>query len=112
MGSEGAPVHQRIFGKDHWLRPAMTQFFGSRNVLVTGITILDSPFWAIHPVYCQNVNVQGVRIDSHNGRFLSMQMAFQKEPLQDISLASFTVGEAAVVKRTKHVKNCSLDIVG
>ena len=66
MGADGVPVHQRIFGEGHWLRPGMIQFFGCRNVLVEGLTILDAPFWVVHPVYSQNVIVRGIRIDSHN----------------------------------------------
>lgn len=66
MGAEGVPVHQRLFGKGHWLRPPMIQFFGCRNVLVEGISIVDAPFWVIHPVYCQNVIVRGIQVQSHN----------------------------------------------
>lgn len=66
MGADGVPVHQRVFGEGHWLRPGMIQFFGCRNVLLEGVTILDAPFWVVHPVYCQNVTVRGIRIDSHN----------------------------------------------
>lgn len=33
--------------------------------MIEGITVKDSPFWTIHPVYCDNVIVRGVTIDSH-----------------------------------------------
>ena len=66
MGEEGIPVHERVFGKGHWLRPVMIQFWGCRNVHVEGITIVDSPFWIVHPVYCQNVIARGLRMESRN----------------------------------------------
>ena len=30
-----------------------------------GVTIKNSPFWCIHPLYCQDVTVRNVTIDSH-----------------------------------------------
>jgi polygalacturonase len=64
MGANGVPVHERLFGKGHWLRPSMIQFFGCANVLVDGPTIIDSPFWIVHPIYSHNVTVRNLRVDS------------------------------------------------
>jgi polygalacturonase len=66
MGNDGVPVHQRVFGPGDYLRPSMIQFFGCSNVLVSGITIIDAPFWVIHPVYSDNVIVRGVTVNSWN----------------------------------------------
>lgn len=66
MGQDSIPVYKRIFGEGWYLRPGMIQFFGCKNVLVEDIKIYDSPFWIIHPVYCDNVIVRGVYIDSNN----------------------------------------------
>lgn len=66
MGSDRVPVHQRVFGEGHWLRPSMIQLYGCRNVQVEGVTILDSPFWILHPVHCQNVIARDLRMDSWN----------------------------------------------
>jgi polygalacturonase len=66
MGGNGTPVYQRVFGDGFHLPPDMIQFFGCKNVLIDGITILDSPYWVIHPVLCNNVTVQNVTINSHN----------------------------------------------
>jgi polygalacturonase len=66
MGQNGAPIQDRVFGGGSWLRPPMLQFFGCKNVLVEGISIYDAPFWCIHPVYCYNVTVRGVTVDSGN----------------------------------------------
>lgn len=66
MGNDSVPVYERVFGEGWFLRPCMIQFFGCKNVLVDGIKIYDSPFWIIHPVYCDNVIVRNVYIDSNN----------------------------------------------
>ncbi len=66
MGRENTPVWQRVFGYGHKLRPSFIQTFGCNNVRIEGITILDSPFWVIHPVFCNNVVVRGVTVDSYN----------------------------------------------
>lgn len=66
MGIDGVPVFQRTFGKESMLPPNMVQFFGCKNILVEGIRIVDSPYWVIHPVFCNNVTVRAVVVDSHN----------------------------------------------
>lgn len=65
MGEKLIPVNERVFGKGTKLRPSCVQFMGCSRILVEGITIKNSPFWTIHPVYCDNVIVRGVTIDSH-----------------------------------------------
>jgi hypothetical protein len=66
MGIDGTPVYKRVFGEGYHLPPDMIQFFGCKNVLIDGITIMDSPYWVIHPVLCNNVTVQNVTINSRN----------------------------------------------
>lgn len=66
MGTDGVPVYKRIFGEGYFLRPSFFQPFGCSNVLLEGITVLDSPFWVIHPVYCDNVIIRGVTVKSYN----------------------------------------------
>jgi polygalacturonase len=43
-------------------RPRLISFSHSKNILVEGISAINSPSWTIHPVHCQNVNVRGVTI--------------------------------------------------
>ena len=66
MGNDGVPVNQRVFGAGSWLRPSMIQPYGCSNVLIDGITILDAPFWVIHPALSQNVIVRNVTVESWN----------------------------------------------
>jgi unsaturated rhamnogalacturonyl hydrolase len=65
MGNSGVPVRERVFGQGSHLRPPFIQPYRSRNILVEGVTIINSPFWEIHPVLSQNVTVRGVQIRSH-----------------------------------------------
>lgn len=65
MAAQGVPAEQRLFGAGHYLRPNFVQFYRCRNILVDGVTIINSPMWAIHPVLSENVVVRGVTVVSH-----------------------------------------------
>ena len=65
MAEQGVPVEKRIFGEGHYLRPQFIQPYRCKNVLIDGLTIVNSPMWEIHPVLCSNVIVRGVKIKSH-----------------------------------------------
>jgi polygalacturonase len=65
MQARGVPVAERVFGDGSFLRPNFIQPYRSRNVLVDGVTIVNSPMWEIHPVLCQSVTVRNVTIASH-----------------------------------------------
>lgn len=66
MGRENLPIYRRIFGEGFRLRPGFIEPYGCANVRIEGITIKDSPFWVIHPIFCNNVIVRDVTVDSHN----------------------------------------------
>jgi polygalacturonase len=66
LGSKGTPVFERVFGERASFPPSMIQLWGCTNVLLEGISIIDAPYWVIHPVYCNNVIVRSVRINSLN----------------------------------------------
>jgi polygalacturonase len=62
MGSTNMPVAQRIFGPGHYLRPTFIQPVHCQNILIDGITVLNSPMWTVTPLYCTNVTVCGVTV--------------------------------------------------
>lgn len=66
MGIDQVPVVDRCFGTESILPPSMLQTLGCSNILIEGIRIMDSPYWVIHPVFCDNVIVRGVEINSYN----------------------------------------------
>lgn len=45
-----------------FFRPPFIQMYKSKNILIEGITIVNSPFWTINPEFCENVTVKGVSI--------------------------------------------------
>lgn len=64
MSEDLIPVSQRIFGKGSYLRPPMIQLASCSRILIEGVHLRESPFWVIHPVYCDNVIVRDVDIVS------------------------------------------------
>lgn len=64
MGAEGVPVQDRVFGKGHYMRPTMVEFYNCKNILIRGVTLVNAPFWLIHPTLSQNVTVDGVTTNS------------------------------------------------
>ena len=62
MGNQGVPTAERIFGKGHHLRPNFVEPVRCQNILIDGVTILNSPMWVLSPVYCTNVTVHKVTV--------------------------------------------------
>jgi polygalacturonase len=51
---EGAPLT--------WPRPRIINLYRCTGVVIRDLTILDSPAWTVHTVYCQNVLVDNISI--------------------------------------------------
>jgi unsaturated rhamnogalacturonyl hydrolase len=64
-GERGVPVKDRVFGRGEYLRPSFIQPYRSRNILIEGVHIINSPMWEIHPVLSSNITVRGVTITTH-----------------------------------------------
>lgn len=45
-----------------FLRPSLVQFHSCTNVTLEGVTLQNSPFWTLHPVFCKNLAVRNVAI--------------------------------------------------
>lgn len=58
------PVEERIFGLEDALRPQLVNFNFCNKVLIEGVTLKNSPFWVIHPLFCKNLIVREVEIHS------------------------------------------------
>ncbi|BCZ46764.1 glycoside hydrolase [Clostridium gelidum] len=67
LGQINAPVRtERIFGDDiSTIRSPFIQLYKSKNILIRDIKILNSPFWEVNPVLCENIKVDGIRIDTN-----------------------------------------------
>jgi polygalacturonase len=64
MADAGVPVDQRIFGAGHYLRPVFIQPLRCRKVLIEGVTFTNSPMWVLNPVYCTNVTIRNVTVNT------------------------------------------------
>ncbi len=60
----GVPPSERHYAEGAYLRPPFVQTYRCQRVLIEGVTIINSPFWLIHPVLCENVTVRGVTCHS------------------------------------------------
>ena len=66
---DGVPMDQRIFTEEDGLRPQLINFYLCENILMENLTLLNSPFWVIHPLLSKNITVRGMKIinDGPNG---------------------------------------------
>jgi polygalacturonase len=65
IDGQGAQWWQRSTDKTlTYPRPRLIAFTNCRNVLIEGITAINSPSWTINPVRCENVTVHGVSISN------------------------------------------------
>lgn len=65
MAERGTPVNERVFGEGRYLRPNFIEFFECNTVLVKDITVINAPFWILHPIKTNNMIIDGVTVNSH-----------------------------------------------
>lgn len=64
MNHQGVPVEQRIFGDGDWLRPHLLQLYECSGVTLEGVKFINSPFWCVHLLKCDNVICRSLRYDA------------------------------------------------
>jgi polygalacturonase len=93
--ADGIPVEKRIYGSEEGaLRPAMVQPYNCTNVLIEGPTFTRSPFWVIHPVYCDRLIIRNVTVDSHGVNNDAVDLDSCTNSL--VEHCNFSVGDDAV----------------
>ncbi len=55
----------RVFGEGSFLRPNFFQPYNCKNILLSGIKMINSPMWNVNPVLCENVTIENVKIIAH-----------------------------------------------
>lgn len=64
-GKALAPLSQRIYDKpEDGVRPRMLQFVECKNILLSGITMKNSPSWTVHLAWCENITVSGITVEN------------------------------------------------
>lgn len=48
--------------KDKGMRPQLINLYECENIAIKNVTLLNSPFWVIHPLLSKNILVKGVKI--------------------------------------------------
>jgi polygalacturonase len=95
MGEQDVPVEQRVFGAGYHLRPNFFSPNRCRNVLISDVTVINSPMWELNPVLCTNVIARGVTIDSPQG---PNNDGFDPESCRDVLVenCSFATGDDCI----------------
>lgn len=65
MDFDNVPLQSRIMTYADRLRPSFIEPQYSQNILLEGFTLINSPFWCLHPFICENVIVRDVTVSSH-----------------------------------------------
>ncbi|KAI9441981.1 family 28 glycoside hydrolase [Russula earlei] len=63
MAEDEVPVQKRKFGQGYHLRPQFVQPYRCDNILIEGVTFINSPMWNLTPVLCNNITIRKVRIE-------------------------------------------------
>ena len=62
-GQTHRPVETRVYDKpEDGVRPGLLHFINCKNVLIEGCTFSFSPFWTIHPTWCENIIIRNVKV--------------------------------------------------
>lgn len=61
-GETSTPVYQRVMTPEDGLRPQLINLYLCHTVLIEDVTLLNSPFWVIHPLMCESLIVRGVHV--------------------------------------------------
>ncbi|NDW11312.1 glycoside hydrolase family 28 protein [Bacteroides sp. 214] len=56
------PIYKRVMTPEDGLRPQLLNFYSCNTILIEGVTLLNSPFWVIHPLFCESLIVRGVSV--------------------------------------------------
>lgn len=52
-GETSTPVYKRIMKPEDGMRPQLINLYSCNTVLIEDVTLLNSPFWVIHPLFAK-----------------------------------------------------------
>ena len=64
MCEDNTPLEKRVFGMGKGLRMQLVNLVNSENILIENVTMLNSPFWVMHPLFSKNITVRGVKVEN------------------------------------------------
>jgi polygalacturonase len=63
MGETTDDPTQRKFGTpEDALRPCLFEPINCQRILIEGVTFTNSPFWTLHPTYCQDLTARNITV--------------------------------------------------
>lgn len=62
MCEDNTPLKERVFGMGKGLRMQLVNLVNSENIIIEGVTMVNSPFWVMHPLFSKNITVRGVKV--------------------------------------------------
>lgn len=66
LNAEKVDPEKRIFDDTtSTLRPPFIQFINCKDILLQDVRIMNSPFWEVNPVLCENVLVKGIHVETN-----------------------------------------------
>ena len=65
LENDGVKPINRKFGNGHSFRPDLITFLECSRINISGVSIKNAPFWAIHPILCNDITIKNCLINSH-----------------------------------------------
>ncbi|KAH7550233.1 hypothetical protein ACOSP7_024548 [Xanthoceras sorbifolium] len=63
IDGQGEPWWRKFrAGELNYTRPYLIEIMYSQNIQISNITLMNSPSWHVHPVYCRNIIIRGLTI--------------------------------------------------
>jgi polygalacturonase len=57
-GETNTPIYKRIMTPEDGMRPQLINLYSCNTVLIEDVTLLNSPFWVIHPLFCESLIIR------------------------------------------------------
>ena len=108
VGLEGAGTidgQGAAFKGEYKVRPYMIRMIGCRNVVVSGVTLKDSPMWVQHYLACENVYLRGLTVTSRvnaNNDGIDIDSC-ERVRISDCDISS---GDDAIVLKSTSARVC------
>jgi polygalacturonase len=61
-GETGTPLYLRQMTPEDGMRPQLINLYACNTILIEDVELLNSPFWVIHPLFCESLTVKGVKV--------------------------------------------------
>jgi polygalacturonase len=61
-GETATPIYLRQMTPEDGMRPQLINLYSCNTILIEDVELLNSPFWVIHPLFCESLTVKGVKV--------------------------------------------------